>query len=83
MADRKKLGKGLSALLSSGSASNMSNLLGERAVDKGSVLGEEDLEEGRNPKQRFSSSPKSTLPKKSDRHGLPRPPSSTQASTKV
>ena len=42
MADRKKLGKGLSALLSSGSASNMSNLLGERAVDKGSVLGEEE-----------------------------------------
>ena len=42
MADRKKLGKGLSALLSSGSASNMSNLLGERAVDKGTVLGEEE-----------------------------------------
>ena len=42
MADRKKLGKGLSALLSSGSASNMSNLLGERAVDKGSALGEEE-----------------------------------------
>lgn len=42
MADRKKLGKGLSALLSSGSASNMSNLLSERAVDRGSVLGEEE-----------------------------------------
>lgn len=42
MADRKKLGKGLSALLSSGSASSMSNLLSERAVDRGSVLGEEE-----------------------------------------
>ena len=42
MADRKKLGKGLSALLSSGSASSMSNLLSERAVDTGSVLGEEE-----------------------------------------
>jgi len=42
MADRKKLGKGLSALLSSGSASSMSNLLTERAVDRGSVLGEEE-----------------------------------------
>ena len=42
MADRKKLGKGLSALLSSGSASTMSNLLSERAVDRGSVLGEEE-----------------------------------------
>ena len=42
MADRKKLGKGLSALLSSGSASSMSNLLSERAVDRGSVLDEEE-----------------------------------------
>ena len=42
MADRKKLGKGLSALLSSGSASSMSNLLSERAVDRRSVLGEEE-----------------------------------------
>ena len=42
MADRKKLGKGLSALLSSGSASSMSNLLSERAVDRGSVLGEKE-----------------------------------------
>ena len=42
MADRKKLGKGLSALLSSGSASSMSDLLSERAVDRGSVLGEEE-----------------------------------------
>ena len=42
MADRKKLGKGLSALLSSGSASSMSNLLSERAVDRGSVLGKEE-----------------------------------------
>ena len=42
MADRKKLGKGLSALLSSGSASSMSNLLSERAVDRGSVLSEEE-----------------------------------------
>ena len=42
MADRKKLGKGLSALLSSGSASSMSNLLSERAVDRGPVLGEEE-----------------------------------------
>ena len=42
MADRKKLGKGLSALLSSGSASSMSNLLSERAVGRGSVLGEEE-----------------------------------------
>ena len=42
MADRKKLGKGLSALLSSGSASSMSNLLSERAVDRGSMLGEEE-----------------------------------------
>ena len=42
MADRKKLGKGLSALLSSGSATSMSNLLSERAVDRGSVLGEEE-----------------------------------------
>ena len=42
MADRKKLGKGLSALLSSGSASSMSNLLSERAVDKGFALGEEE-----------------------------------------
>ena len=42
MADRKKLGKGLSALLSAGSASSMSNLLSERAVDRGSVLGEEE-----------------------------------------
>ena len=42
MADRKKLGKGLSALLSSGSASSMSDLQSERAVDRGSVLGEEE-----------------------------------------
>ena len=42
MADRKKLGKGLSALLSSGSASSMSDLLSERAVDRGSVPGEEE-----------------------------------------
>ena len=42
MADRKKPGKGLSALLSSGSASSMSDLLSERAVDRGSVLGEEE-----------------------------------------
>ena len=42
MADRKKLGKGLSALLSSGSASSMSNLLSERAVGRGSVLDEEE-----------------------------------------
>ena len=42
MADRKKLGKGLSALLSSGSASSMSNLLSERVVDRGSVLGKEE-----------------------------------------
>ena len=42
MADRKKLGKGLSALLSSGSASSMSNLLSERVVDRGSELGEEE-----------------------------------------
>ena len=42
MADRKKLGKGLSALLSSGSASSMSDLLSERAVDRGYVLGEEE-----------------------------------------
>jgi len=42
MADRKKLGKGLSALLSSGSAPSMSDLLSERAVDRGSVPGEEE-----------------------------------------